>query len=487
MSYKDKQHNRALPKERSELNRERSKDAWKTMGRKLLGARQKAGLDITELAAQSLVHTRFIRAFEAGRDAGLVETYTRGYLKLLANHLKLSETEILSLYEEGCEQQLLDVQVADSSGATAPLEGKESSPASAKAMLAAMKAQVAQVFSEGLGAVVSLASQAAKLLRTRSSGMKSSPSSAKKPEASASAVSTSAVVASSRPTAILKNGSSWNTSSWSPVSWFGLVNGAVLSAVVVGVVITATVQMDQPETQNTQPLTSSEVAPLGELAVTAVSSEVKPEAELLPLNGDERRAALAMLDVDVTVSDDEPDKASSLNQTNVELTDASEPGNTDINQLVAFETVALETVAFETRTPVISNVDNQRSVRSVINVGNRDSVDRRAANAGALRLQDNVEPVGPGAEYMIAQYVAKDRLVISVYEDSWVDVRDAEGVRLYRALAKAGRRIDLIGKLPFSLHVGNAPGLGLELNGEYVPIEQYRSDNSARLTLADHP
>ena len=88
---------------------------------------------------------------------------------------------------------------------------------------------------------------------------------------------------------------------------------------------------------------------------------------------------------------------------------------------------------------------------------------------------------------MIAQQTVRDRLVISVYEDSWVDVRDANGVRLYRDLAKAGRRIDLSGQLPFSLHVGNAPGLALELNGNYVPIQRYRPDNSARLTLATNP
>ncbi|NNL57725.1 MAG: helix-turn-helix domain-containing protein [Pseudomonadales bacterium] len=101
-------------------------------------------------------------------------------------------------------------------------------------------------------------------------------------------------------------------------------------------------------------------------------------------------------------------------------------------------------------------------------------------------MQDMHEPVGPGAVDMIAQLHMQDRLVIQVYEDSWVDVRDGSGGRLYRDLARAGRRIDVSGQLPFSLHLGNAPGLELELNGEPIAITRYRSDNSARLTLASN-
>ncbi|MGB5326258.1 MAG: RodZ domain-containing protein [Pseudomonadales bacterium] len=101
-------------------------------------------------------------------------------------------------------------------------------------------------------------------------------------------------------------------------------------------------------------------------------------------------------------------------------------------------------------------------------------------------MRDLHEPVGPGAVDMIAQLQVPDRLVIEVYEDSWIDIRDSQGIRLYRNLARAGRRIDVSGSLPFALHVGNAPGVELELNGERIPITRYRADNSARLTLASN-
>ena len=460
---------------------EKRQDAWQSMGRKLLGARKRAGLEVAELASQSLVHTRFINAFEAGRDAGLAQTYAKGYLRLLVKELDLSESEILGLYESGCEgnipgNELCTDNVRKShSGATQPRQR----------LIKTAVAHTGQVFAEALGALISLGSAVASLMPKKSGKQPSAKSrgatstgidqTGKAPVQSMSAdMSSQKATGSKRPTAILKNGSSWTTSAWSPVSWFGLVNSVVMSAVVIGVIVTASMQMDQ--TANTQDPSAAEIedlAPLGELASNAVGVDVaapmgNTKTEFSPLNGDERRAALAMLDqVDSEAKPVEPEQ--------IEQVQFSQPSDSGAESLAAIETLS------ETAT----DQDDHRAVRSVINIGSRDAFGSQASsNAQSVELVDTFEPVGPGAEYMIAQHIAQDRLVISVYEDSWVDVRDAEGVRLYRALAKAGRRIDLSGKSPFSLHVGNAPGLGLELNGEFIPIERYRSDNSARLTLA---
>ena len=87
------------------------------------------------------------------------------------------------------------------------------------------------------------------------------------------------------------------------------------------------------------------------------------------------------------------------------------------------------------------------------------------------------------AEAMVAQYQSQDRLVIRVAEDSWVDISDAAGVRLFRDLARAGKKIEVSGDLPFKLHLGNAPGLTLELNGSPFAIKDYRDDNSVRFVL----
>lgn len=80
--------------------------------------------------------------------------------------------------------------------------------------------------------------------------------------------------------------------------------------------------------------------------------------------------------------------------------------------------------------------------------------------------------------------ILPDRLEISVLSDSWIDIRDAAGNRLYFDLAQAGRTIDVTGRLPFHLHVGNGPGLQMKLNGSPFAITSFRTDNSARFTLA---
>jgi cytoskeleton protein RodZ len=90
---------------------------------------------------------------------------------------------------------------------------------------------------------------------------------------------------------------------------------------------------------------------------------------------------------------------------------------------------------------------------------------------------------GPGAAAMVAQHQSQDRLVIKVSEDSWVHITDAAGSRLFRDLARAGKKIDVSGELPFNLHLGNAPGLALELNGAPFAITDYRDDNSARFVI----
>jgi len=85
---------------------------------------------------------------------------------------------------------------------------------------------------------------------------------------------------------------------------------------------------------------------------------------------------------------------------------------------------------------------------------------------------------------MASQHPLQDRLVIEVSEDSWVHITDAAGSQLFRDLARAGKKIDVTGDLPFNLHLGNAPGLALELNGSPFAITDYRDDNSVRFVMS---
>lgn len=163
-------------------------------------------------------------------------------------------------------------------------------------------------------------------------------------------------------------------------------------------------------------------------------------------------------------------------------TQAQEPFLTQESDMLA-DSVANEGVAATLSTETANDVLNTEANNpqsealiaptqsSALAVATKSLTDGRQVNAS------------PGAAAMVAQYQQRDRLVILVREDSWIDVKDSSGNRLFRDLARAGKKIDVSGKLPFSLHLGNAPALALELNGKPFAIPSYRDDNSARFTL----
>ncbi len=154
-----------------------------------------------------------------------------------------------------------------------------------------------------------------------------------------------------------------------------------------------------------------------------------------------------------------------------------------------------------TSSSLVNSVAVESQIDTVTIESEADTSTSTLATASASRVSADIEPVAdaavsvsrptsaqisrpsPGAAAMVAQYRQQDRLVIVVNEDSWIDVTDSVGNRLYKNLARAGRKIEVSGNMPFKLHLGNAPGLALELNGEPFAITNYRDDNSARLTL----
>jgi cytoskeleton protein RodZ len=64
-------------------------------------------------------------------------------------------------------------------------------------------------------------------------------------------------------------------------------------------------------------------------------------------------------------------------------------------------------------------------------------------------------------------------LVLRFSEDCWLEVRDAEGNRLAYGLARAGTTRTLSGLAPFSLVLGYAPGVEIELDGSLVDRSIY--------------
>ncbi len=76
-----------------------------------------------------------------------------------------------------------------------------------------------------------------------------------------------------------------------------------------------------------------------------------------------------------------------------------------------------------------------------------------------------------------------DALVLVVRDASWIEVRDAKGVKLLSRNVLAGERLALNGVAPLSLRLGNAPGVQLSYKGQPVDLTAATRNNVARLEL----
>ncbi len=74
-------------------------------------------------------------------------------------------------------------------------------------------------------------------------------------------------------------------------------------------------------------------------------------------------------------------------------------------------------------------------------------------------------------------------LLLKFSEDSWVEINDAQGKRLYMDVAKAGQTKTVAGEPPFKVLLGNAPAVTLEYNGEVYDHSMYDKKGVARFSL----
>ena len=75
-------------------------------------------------------------------------------------------------------------------------------------------------------------------------------------------------------------------------------------------------------------------------------------------------------------------------------------------------------------------------------------------------------------------------LSLSFEEDSWVEVRDANGKLLIHGLRDAGFTTRVSGRPPFQVFLGNAPGVLIEFNNQRFDTTPFvRNNRTARFLL----
>jgi cytoskeleton protein RodZ len=76
-----------------------------------------------------------------------------------------------------------------------------------------------------------------------------------------------------------------------------------------------------------------------------------------------------------------------------------------------------------------------------------------------------------------------DRLNFAFTDDCWVEIKDAKGSSVYSDLSKSGDALELIGRPPFHILLGNAPAVTLAFNGERVALSPHTRNNVGTLVL----
>lgn len=78
---------------------------------------------------------------------------------------------------------------------------------------------------------------------------------------------------------------------------------------------------------------------------------------------------------------------------------------------------------------------------------------------------------------------AEGQLALTVRDASWIEVRDAKGAKLLSRHVQAGENLALDGTAPFSLRIGNAPGVQVSYKGQVVDLAPMTRNNVARVEL----
>lgn len=89
-----------------------------------------------------------------------------------------------------------------------------------------------------------------------------------------------------------------------------------------------------------------------------------------------------------------------------------------------------------------------------------------------------VEPEAVGPELEKTQIIGADELVLTADGDSWCEILDANGQRLFYQLLAKGDEANLKGLAPFKVFLGNAPDVRIEINQKIVSFDHLINRNS---------
>lgn len=104
-------------------------------------------------------------------------------------------------------------------------------------------------------------------------------------------------------------------------------------------------------------------------------------------------------------------------------------------------------------------------------------------------MQDDAEPVLQQDEQVVPVEkpleTAQDTLVLHFTSESWVEISDITGRRIFYNMGYPGQTKTLRGNAPFDILLGYSPGVTIEYNGKVYDHSPYARNNVARFRLND--
>jgi len=103
-----------------------------------------------------------------------------------------------------------------------------------------------------------------------------------------------------------------------------------------------------------------------------------------------------------------------------------------------------------------------------------------------LQLDDILSIEGSldlNAQTNLTPSAISDTLNMELTAESWVEVSDVSGKKLYMDLAKPGKKISITGTAPFSVKLGNARGVSVNFNGKPFDTSKHTIAGVARFQL----
>lgn len=111
--------------------------------------------------------------------------------------------------------------------------------------------------------------------------------------------------------------------------------------------------------------------------------------------------------------------------------------------------------------------------------------DLESAGTEATDIGRSEAAPAPEGEIIERGSAGPDRVLIRLSADSWIEIFDAAGEKVYVSLARSGDVLSLSGTAPFSVLLGFAQGVSIELNGRPFDPAPYSRSGIARFTLGE--